>query len=142
MRDQDFFQKQTIARLRHLQADERAIRRLREELKATSSLLHAQQFDKPHVQSSGSGSAVENLVIQRDLLQARLQLLETNTTAVRSALQEVTENERACLFHFYINGERGACARVECELGYSPAQIYRIRDHAVENLAALLFGVA
>lgn len=81
-------------------------------------------------------------MIRRDQLQARIELLECSVRTLQEALDELAKNELVCLEHFYISGERYAIARLELELQYSPAQLYRIRDHAIENLACLLYGSA
>ena len=86
----------------------------------------------------------EDMLIQnieaRAELKKNLEITRKEVALLEKALDSLRPNERRVLTRFYIYQEKRAAERLSAELGYEPAQIYRIKKAALESLARRLYG--
>ena len=69
-----------------------------------------------------------------------LELAQQQCSAVDSGMACLTEDEQWVLHRFFIEPEPG-CAGILCEeLGCEQAQVYRVRQRALQKLTVALYG--
>lgn len=135
---------ETIRRLRELPDRKALVENLPEriqELEHQYSFLKSSSYDKDPV--SGGTNRRENAliynIIERDRLKAAYEAAKIEVTTLERNLASLPKNERIALERFIINDERYAAERLSEDLGYERAQIYRIRDSAINNLERRLY---
>lgn len=93
----------------------------------------------------GGGSAVEDKILDCITERERLKLTYAATKRlvdiVERGLAALTDTERRVLELFYITPARGNVERLMSELGYEKAQIYRLKDTALNKFTTALYGL-
>lgn len=135
---------ETIRRLRELPDRKALVENLPEriqELEHQYSFLKSSSYDKDPV-SGGTNRREDALIyniIERDRLKAAYEAAKIEVTTLERNLASLPKNERIALERFIINDERYAAERLSEDLGYERAQIYRIRESAINNLERRLY---
>lgn len=79
-----------------------------------------------------------HLICQKDRLLCQYQALRCQVRLLEQALALLEEKQRRVLEGFYIYRRPGHVARLTAELGYGEAQIYRLKNAALQQLSAWL----
>ena len=137
--------KRTIIELNELPAKRAALVNIPEKIQILEmrfGAIRAAKTDGDPV-SGGTNNREEMLlsnIADRDELQKDLEATRREVALMEGALNMLQRNERLVLTRFYINQERQAADRLADELGYERANIYKIKDKALVNLARILYG--
>jgi len=84
---------------------------------------------------------IVNAISEQERLRIQLQSVAKHVNRVERALNSLTENERLVLDRFYINGQKDCIARLQNDLGYEKAHIYRVKDKALYDFTIALYGI-
>lgn len=76
-----------------------------------------------------------DLVVQKDETELLLALYEYNYNMVERGLAELREYQKTVLTYFYIDKEYNHIDKLKTLLGYERAQIYKIKDKALNEFA-------
>lgn len=137
--------KKTIERLRNLNAERAALVNLPEKIRSLEDryvAIRAARTDGDPVSGGTSNredALIDNIAERQDL-QADLEYTRVEVEIMERNLAALSANENLVLTRFYINDEKHAVDRLISDLGYEQAQIYRIKDAALERLARRLYG--
>lgn len=137
---------EVISDLKKLEARRAALTNIPEQIQILENAytaLRAAKTDGDPV--SGGTNNRENILIdnidKRMILKKNYEIIKAEVEMMDRNLAALTKNERLVLTRFFINKEKYAIDRLTAELGYEQAQIYRLRDAALRNLAMRMYGV-
>lgn len=82
-----------------------------------------------------------NAMARKEELTANLRATRRRVADLDRLLMALPREELRVVQVMLISGEKGAVERLSEELGYESAQIYRLKDRAIANLAQLRWGV-
>ena len=113
------------------------------ELEQECGAVKSVRYDKTPVMGGTSGyeDALILNIDRRNRLAIRLDTAKSKINRIDRGLSGLTETERLILRRFYIDGQRGYLDRLTLELGYERAQIYRIKDAALQRFVRSMWGV-
>lgn len=139
------YRKQVIERLRNLNEERAALINLPEQIKALEmqfTALRAVRTDSEPVKGGTNHreDALISNIAEREERVADLEWTKHEVAILERNIAALKPNEQRALDLFYIYAERQAAERLAEELGYSVAQVHRIKTAAVENLARRLYG--
>ena len=137
---------EVISDLKKLEARRAALTNIPEQIQILEdayTALRAAKTDGDPV--SGGTNNRENMLIdnidKRQILKKNYEIIKAEVEFLERNLNALPKNEKLVLTRFFINREKYAADRLTEELGYEQAQIYRIRDAALRNLAIRIYGV-
>ena len=139
------WKKETVEELRKHGVRREAVSSLRQRidiLETDFGRLKAVQSDRGVTQ--GGGSSAEDRLInnlaERDRLTDQLQVTQAYIRWMEEGLKQLSGEERITLEYFFIDRPqdymRQLCERLSCE----QAQVYRIKDRALRELALRLYA--
>lgn len=134
-----------IPRLRDLENERAALQNIPERIRTLELAfagLRAANTDGDVV--SGGENHREDLLLaniaERDELKKNLEITRREVEQVDSALAKLSQDERLVLDRFYIHREHGHVDRLCEELGCEVANVYKIKNRALVQLARSLHG--
>ena len=139
------YRKWLIEDLQRLESDRFALSHIAAELetvKAEHAAIKATNYDQ---MPSGSGTNTQEekmltALAKKDELEANLEATRRRVESMDALLAALPADERRVIERMYIAKESHATERLSEELGYEIAQIYRIKNKALTNLAQLRHG--
>lgn len=141
------WKKETIEELRKHGVRRAAVGSLRQKidiLETDFGRLKAVQSDRSAVQ--GGGSAAEdrliNNLMERDRLTDQLQITKAYIRWMDTALRQLSAEEKTVLEYFFIDRPEDYIDQLCERLGCEQAQVYRIKDRALRELAMRLYAAA
>lgn len=139
------WKKEAADKLRNYTARQQAVSSIAEqirslEIKAVS--IRSASADGTPVQGGGSGreEAMLNNIVHRAELERQLEEAKIWCSAVDSALNVLSDQERLLLDRFYIHPARGNLERLCEELGVEVAAVYRKKNAALHHFTIALYG--
>ena len=111
-------------------------------LETDFSLLKAVQTDRSAVQGGGSKAEdrLINNIVERDRLLDQLQVTQAYIRWMETGLQQLSREEQVALEYFYIDRPADYVDQLCDRLGCEQAQVYRIKDRALRELAMRLYA--
>ena len=103
--------------------------------------IKATSFDK---MPSGNETQEDRLVTalaKKDELAKNLVATRKHVEDIEALLKQLSDDERRIIDRMIIHRERNAADDLAEELGYTNANIYKLRNKALRNLAVLRYGV-
>ena len=107
---------------------------LPDEIRRVDLALTSARTSRPDALPGGGGEhdRLERLVVRRDELTLRLEMVELSVRSVERALDALRQDERHILEVMDIDRQRGAAARLAAELYYSDAStVYKLEARAL-----------
>lgn len=112
-------------------------------LEAEFGALKATSYDKDIVDGGGANSAEEKLITniaKRRELETRLTYTQRFIAEQERFLSMLEPEERLVLELMYVNRRKNSIEQIKEELCIEQAQVYKIRNRALEHMGQLRFG--
>lgn len=139
--------RQLTIELRELEDKRMALSTIPEHIKTLEmsfSALRAASTDGEAV-SGGGGSyreeAMINNIAMRDKMARDLEITRREVARLDAALEGLDDSDRLIIDRCFLHRSRDSIDRLCDELGYSRAQVYRLKDVALVRLANRLYGL-
>lgn len=134
-----------IPRLRDLEHERAALRNIPERIRTLELAFDGLRAANTEgtVVSGGENRRVETMlanIAERDELKRNLEITRREVEQVDSAMAKLSQDERLVLDRFYIHREHGHVDRLCEELGCEVANVYKIKNRALVQLARSLHG--
>lgn len=112
-----------------------------ETLKTEMGAIKATNLDKMPAGNETPEDRLITAIAKKEELEKNLLATRQHIADMESLLKQLSDDERRVIDRMIIHRERNAADDLAEELGYTNANIYKLRNKAIESMAVLRFGI-